>query len=396
MIGSRGWCHASVIAAWRAVALALPAMLVTCLLMTSAARAQIGSDRYSSIVMDAATGNVLIAVSPDEPRYPASLTKMMTLYMAFEALRDRRLSRDQLVPVSTHAAAMSPSKLGLMPGTKLTVEQAILGLVTKSANDAAAALGELLGGDEERFAQMMTLRARALGMSRSEFRNASGLPDASQVSTARDLAVLARHLVQDFPAEYRYFSVPSFTFHGRVIPNHDHLLQSYPGADGLKTGYTEASGFNLVTSAVRSDVRLIGVVIGAAHPGQRDQHMAALLDRGFEQMNVASVPRREMASIPSDPAPRATIRARAASRWAVQLGVFSSESAARAAADLARRGADTGDIRIDSVTLRGRTSYRATLTGLTQPDVRAACAAVSRRHIACVPLRPEGGQLASR
>ena len=152
------------------------------------ARAQIGSDRYSSIVIDAATGNVLSAVNADELRHPASLTKMMTLYMVFEALRDRRIALDQLVPVSSHAASMSPSKLGLLPGTRITVEQAILGLVTKSANDAAAALGELLGGDEERFAQMMTLRARALGMTRTVFRNASGLPDPEQVTTARDLA----------------------------------------------------------------------------------------------------------------------------------------------------------------------------------------------------------------
>ncbi len=162
--------------------------------------AQVGSARYASLVMDAGSGQILSAANADEPRYPASLTKMMTIYMLFEALRDRRVSLDELVPVSPHAAAMSPSKLGLLPGTTITVEQALLGLVTKSANDAAAALGELLGGDEERFAQMMTLRARALGMSRTTFRNASGWPDPDQVTTARDLALLARHLIQDYPA----------------------------------------------------------------------------------------------------------------------------------------------------------------------------------------------------
>ena len=156
------------------------------------ARAQIGSDRYASIVIDARTGDLLSAANADEPRYPASLTKMMTIYMLFEALRDRRVSLDQLVPVSAHAAAMMPSKLGLVPGTAITVEQALLGLVTKSANDAAAALGELLGGDEDRFAQIMTMRARALGMSHTTFRNASGWPDPDQVTTARDLALLAR------------------------------------------------------------------------------------------------------------------------------------------------------------------------------------------------------------
>ena len=250
------------------------------------ARAQVGSERYSSYVIDSGSGQVLESVSADEPRYPASLTKMMTIYMLFEALRDRRVSLDEYVPVSQHAASMSPSKLGLLPGTAITVEQALLGLVTKSANDAAAALGELLGGDEDRFAQMMTLRARALGMSRTTFRNASGWPDPGQISTARDLALLARHLIQDYPSEYRYFSVPYFTFHGRYIPNHDRMLQTYPGADGLKTGYIDASGCNLVTSAVRGDVRLIGVVMGALNGAERDTHMAALLDAGFERMGV--------------------------------------------------------------------------------------------------------------
>ena len=173
-----------------------------------------------------------------------------------------------------------------MPGTRLTVEEAILGLVTKSANDAAAALGELLGGSEDRFAQMMTLRARALGMSRTTFTNASGLPDPDQWTTARDLAILARHLLTDFPGFYPYFSTRSFTFQRRVIFNHDRMLQSYPGADGMKTGYTEASGHNLVTSAVHSGVRLIGVVLGAASNPERDAHMAALLNQGFEQMDV--------------------------------------------------------------------------------------------------------------
>ncbi len=263
-----------------------------------AASAQVGSDRYASIVLDAATGNVLSAVEADEYRFPASLTKLMTIYMLFEALRDRRIALSQAVPVSQWAASMSPTKLGLLPGTYITVEQALLGLVTKSANDAAAALGELMGGDEERFAQMMTLRARALGMTRSTFRNASGLPDWSQVTTARDMAMLARHLIQDFPLYYWYFSVPSFSFQGRTIMNHQRMLQSYPGADGLKTGYIDASGFNVVTSAMRSDSRLIGVVLGAASGWERDQHMASLLDQAFEQEGVPVLLARHDVLIP--------------------------------------------------------------------------------------------------
>lgn len=253
------------------------------------AHAQIGSDRYSSIVVDERSGQIISAANADEYRFPASLTKMMTIYMVFEAIRDRQLSFSDAVPVSSWAASMPPTKLGLVPGTTLSVEQAIMGLVTKSANDAAAALGELLGGDEDRFAQLMTTRAHALGMSRTTFRNASGLPDWGQVTTARDLATLARHLIQDFPQYYHYFSTPSFVFRGRFVPNHQAMLRSYAGADGLKTGYTEASGYNVVTSALRGDVRLIGVVMGASNGWERDQHMTALLDQGFMRMGVGSM-----------------------------------------------------------------------------------------------------------
>jgi D-alanyl-D-alanine carboxypeptidase len=260
-------------------------------LSPTAAQAQIGSYRYSSIVVDDASGKVTEAVNADSPRYPASLTKLMTLYLTFEAIRDHRITLNQIVPVSVHAASMEPSKLGLVPGTRFTVEDGILAIVTKSANDAACALGELVGGDEDRFAQMMTLRARALGMTHSTFRNASGLPDPQQMTTARDLALLAHHLIEDFPAEYHYFSVPSFYFHGREIPNHDRMLTDYEGADGLKTGYTVAAGHNLVTSALRGGVRLIGVVMGAASNPERDVHMASLLDNGFTQLGVPITPR---------------------------------------------------------------------------------------------------------
>lgn len=255
----------------------------------AAAVAQVGSANYSSIVIDAASGNVLSAANSDELRFPASLTKMMTLYLVFEALRDRRVVLNQFVPVSPSASGMEPTKLGLMPGSLITVEQCVLGLVTKSANDAAAALGEMLGGDEDRFAQMMTLRARALGMANTTFRNASGLPDWNQVTTARDMAVLARHLIQDFPGFYHYFSERSFVYAGRRIWNHQAMLSAYPGADGLKTGFTNASGFNVVTSALRNDTRLIGVVLGAASSGERNAHMMSLMDQGFDRMGVPPV-----------------------------------------------------------------------------------------------------------
>lgn len=369
------------------------------------AAAQIGSDRYSSIVVDATTGSVLEAANPDAPRHPASLTKLMTLYMAFEALRDRRVTMDELVPVTTHAASMEPSKLGLVPGTRLTVEEAILGLVTKSANDAAAALGELLGGSEDRFAQMMTLRARALGMSHTTFTNASGLPDPDQWTSARDLATLGRRLISDFPGYYPYFGTRSFTFRRRVIFNHDRMLKSYPGADGMKTGYTVASGHNLVTSAVHGGVRLIGVVLGAASNPERDAHMAVLLDQGFEELDVPPERRTMVAGrLPTlvSTAHAATLtlqparpRGAAMSAWAIQVGSFSSERAARDAAVSARRAADGGDVRIEPASQHGRTVWRAQVTGLTASEAQGACAELGRRRSACIVLRLDR-QVASR
>jgi D-alanyl-D-alanine carboxypeptidase len=377
----------------------LAAVGLTSFHMTSA-HAQIGSARYSSIVVDATTGDVLEEVNADQPRHPASLTKMMTLYLTFEGLRDRRITLDQPVPVSPHAASMEPSKLGLMPGTRLTVEQAILGLVTKSANDAASALSELLGGSEDRFGQMMTLRARALGMGHSTFLNASGLPNPDQWTTARDLAILSRRLINDFPGYYRYFSTPSFAWHRQVIFNHDNMLRTYPGADGLKTGYTEASGHNLVTSAMRGGIRLVGVVLGASSNGERDIHMASLLDHSFEQMDVPIIRK------PVQIASRLTLvsSARAAetprpsrshaANWSVQVGTFASESSARSAATAARREADAGEVRIEPVRLRGRTSWRAQLVGLTASDAQDACS--GHRRGTCMVIRPESGQVASR
>lgn len=252
-----------------------------------AAEAQIGSARYSAIVMEARTGTVLIDAGADEPRYPASLTKMMTLYMTFEALRDGRTQLGSRVVMSDYAASRPPSKLGIPPGGGLTVEQAILALVTKSANDVAAALGEHIGGSEERFAQMMTMRARSLGMTQTRFRNASGLPDFEQVTTARDMATLGRRLFVDFPNRYHYFGTVHFAWGRAQIRNHNRMLGDYDGADGIKTGFINASGFNIVTSAQRDGVRLVGATFGGSSWVERDRHMGALLDQGFARMGVA-------------------------------------------------------------------------------------------------------------
>ncbi len=396
----------------RAASLALALVGVTG--ASRPAAAQIGSERYASIVVDAGTGAVLEEVNPDAARHPASLAKLMTLYLTFEALRDRRMTLDDEVPVSEHAAQMEPTKLGLMPDTRITVQQAIMGLVTRSANDAAAALGEMLGGSEERFAQLMTLRARALGMRSSTFTNASGLPDPDAWTTARDLALLARRLVADFPGYYHFFSTPQFVFHGQVIFNHDNMLKSYPGADGLKTGYTVASGHNLVTSAMRGGTRLIGVELGCATNGERDVHMAALLNAGFTQLGVPvserpvvvarasqfpsliSSARAAEVERGSEPRVRAVAQLRPAmpARWGIQVGSFASARAAHAAAERARQAAELGAPHVEHAYVHGRRSWRAQVLGLTAPEASAACSTVSKHGGACAVIRAESRQVA--
>jgi D-alanyl-D-alanine carboxypeptidase len=257
---------------------------------------------HASIVIDAQSGRVLESSNADTLAYPASLTKLMTLYLVFGALARRTLKLDQQLPVSAHAAAQAATRLGLHSGERITVEDAILAIVTKSANDAAVVLAEALGGSEDHFAGMMTAAASKLGMEQTVFRNASGLPDPRQHTTARDMATLARALILDYPQYYHFFSTRSFVFHGRLISGHDHLLGEYPGTDGLKTGYTRASGYNLVTSAVHKGRRLIGVVMGGATFRARDARMMALLDTGFAadfaraQLASAGLPNGEVTS----------------------------------------------------------------------------------------------------
>ena len=237
--------------------------------------------RYSSLVIDTGTGEVLYARSADQRRYPASLTKMMTLYMTFEALEQGRLRLDQPLKVSRRAAGQTPSRLGLKAGQTITVNQVILAMVTKSANDAATVVAEALGGTEIGFAQMMTDRAHRMGMVRTRFTNATGLHNRRQRSTARDMSTLAMSLMTDFPQFYHYFSTPEFSYSGRRHQNHNGLLDTYRGTDGIKTGYTRASGFNLVVSVERNDRRLVGVVFGGRSPRSRDVHLRQLMDQAF-------------------------------------------------------------------------------------------------------------------
>jgi D-alanyl-D-alanine carboxypeptidase len=234
--------------------------------------------RQSSIVIDVKAGKVLNAEDPDGLRYPASLTKMMTLYLVFEALESGRIKLNTRVPVSANAAAEQPSKLGVRKGTSFTVEQGIMALVTRSANDCATAFGEFLGGTEARFGKMMTAKARQLGMTRTVYYNAHGLPDARQVTTARDQARLGVALRRDFPQYYGYFSTRSFKYGRQVIGNHNRLLGNVYGVDGIKTGFTRASGFNLVTSATADGRSIVAVVMGGRTGGSRDAKMRKLVE----------------------------------------------------------------------------------------------------------------------
>ena len=240
--------------------------------------------KYAAIVIDVATGRVLSSSQPDKIVHPASLTKMMTLYMTFEALQSQRLQLKERVTMSSRAASMSPSKLGIKPGATLKVEDAILAIVTKSANDVSVMMAERIGGTESGFAQQMTSKARALGMSSTRFTNASGLPDPAQVTTARDMAKLGMALLRDFPHYYSYFSRQTFTYNGVVMRNHNRMLSSYRGMDGIKTGFINASGYNLVASAVRDGRRLVGVVFGGQSWQSRNNQMEKLLNEGFDKV----------------------------------------------------------------------------------------------------------------
>lgn len=243
--------------------------------------AQQPNNKYASIVIDAATGAVISEKNPDKLLHPASLTKMMTLYMTFEAIQQGRISKNQRLTVSSNAAIQPPSKIGLEAGATIRVEDAILSLVTRSANDMAVVLAEGIAGSETRFARLMTLKAQQLGMRNTHFVNPHGLHSPMQITTARDMATLSRALMRDFPNEYRYFRTNKFVYAGNTYRNHNRMLESYEGMDGIKTGYVAASGYNLAASAVRDGHRLIGVVFGGRTAASRNEHMAVLLDAAF-------------------------------------------------------------------------------------------------------------------
>jgi len=374
---------------------------------------------YASIIVDADTGQVLRTRNADIQNYPASLTKIMTLYMTFEAIQDDRLTMGTKLRVSKRASGQPPSNLRLKRGDVITVKDAIFALVTKSANDVATVLAEKLGGTEWEFAQDMTKKARALGMRKTSFRNASGLPNRKQLSTARDMATLALALMKDFPEYYQFFSLKSFKYKGIRYRNHNKLLGSYRGVDGVKTGYIRSSGFNLVASAERKGRRVVAVVLGGKTAKRRDRHMAGLLDKGFSRMAKLDRNRKNvrLAFVPS-PAPTRPLnediyrvlesneklvsndltRQELDGLWAVQVGAYSKLDSAttvlKKAGNLVSHLLDGSVAALSSTTSKnGKTLYRARFVGLQLLTARRACIALKASRIPCVVLKPKKSEV---
>jgi D-alanyl-D-alanine carboxypeptidase len=379
------------------------------------------ASKYASIVIDADTGEVLQHVNADARTYPASLTKMMTLYLLFEDLQAGKVSLDQRFTVSRHAANQAPSKLGLQPGETIAVKDLILALVTKSANDGAVTVAEGLSGSESAFAERMTRKAKALGMRDTVFRNASGLPDPAQHTTARDISRLSLALYRDFPKQYHYFATTEFTYHGVTHANHNHLMSSFEGMDGIKTGFIRASGFNLAASAMRGNRRLIGVVMGGESARGRDRHMAALLNDAFargangttlvaaktsdgddadDAADSSSPAERVLRSLSpvgtAHAAPMRSTKAAAARRdhgsWSIQVGAFSKAHAAEKAANAAAAKIAGGKKRAVNIVAPSRGDkervWRARLANFSKTEARDACRVLKKKRIQCAVIAP--------
>lgn len=395
----------------------------------------LANPKYAAFVMHEGSGDVLFSRYADSRRYPASLTKMMTLYVLFEDIEAGRIKLDDKIKISSYAARQPASKLGLRTGSRLKVETAIEALVIKSANDAASAVAEHVSGSEVAFARRMTRTARDLGMRSTSFRNASGLPNRRQVTTARDMAKLAQRLRQDFPQYQHYFQRKSFTWNGRTYRSHNKVSLYYSGATGLKTGYTRASGYNLATTAERNGHPLVGVVLGGRSGTTRDRHMRDILDRGFAA--IKSRPSRIKTAFRRPPTPNmkpgsAPIALAAADMdpalvtaddlnfqmlaqavaaiefdvpvmegdteitdprdWTVQVGAYRQQKLAMARLEEmvseVSGVAPTAERLILPNTSRGRTLYRARFAEVTAAEAEEVCTRLKAKREDCLALPP--------
>lgn len=370
--------------------------------------------KYASFVFDAETGRVYHETNADTRNYPASLTKMMTLYLLFEAIEQGDMTLKSKMKISARAARQPSSKMWLAPGSKISAENAILALVVRSANDVAVVVAEHLGKTERSFGKLMTKKAQELGMTRTIFRNASGLPNRGQLSTARDMATLAQRLMNDFPQYYKYFARTKFTYEGKTFRGHNKFMSRYAGADGLKTGYINASGFNLAASAKRDGHRLIGVVFGGKSARQRDSHLATLMDKGFVEADEYGRPpypaRRPLmmakangALIPTNitikPRAKPDVAVLRSEAWGIQIGAYSISDVAQQKADEAARVVkDTFRAafgRIEPTLVSGKQLFRAQIMGLTEADTRTACKLMDRAPHQCLIVAPEFAEVAT-
>ena len=348
----------------------------------------------AAVVIDGDTGAVLYKKYMNHRHYPASLTKMMTLYLLFEALENGDIALDSRLKVSARAAGQPNAKLGLRKGTRIRVRDAILALIVKSANDAATVVAEALAGSEVAFARDMTVKANQLGMKRTSFRNASGLPNRGQLSTAHDMALLGRALYRDFPQYYKFFSFTDFRYGGKTYRGHNKFVSSYDGADGLKTGYIRASKFNLAASARRNGQRLFAVVFGASSPDRRDRQMANLLDGAFshlDKIRMASFeptpkPTRNSGGLPLPPPVKPVIDT-AGAPWAIQVGAFAQVSSAYAAVENSLKHIPGIVVRAAALIVPVAEGdgglYRARFVGVSWREAQRACRILTAKRLEC-------------
>lgn len=358
----------------------------------------------SSIIIDAKTGNVLSSNAADTLRYPASLTKLMTLYITFDALEKGLIRMDDKFPVSRRAANMAPSRLGLRPGEKIKIKDAVMALIVKSANDCAVVLAEGLGYSEENFAKTMTKVARELGMKNTTFRNASGLPNKQQKTTARDMALLGAAMYHHFPQYYKLFSAKKFTYKNQTIYTHNHLLKTFDGADGMKTGFTNAAGFNIVTSAERNGKRVIAVTMGHNTARMRDKTVAQLMNQGLKKLALNSQVAESKMYADISAAPKAEktqnnkqIRTQNVDEndaiWGIQIGAFSNYAKARNYAlsikkEIAKKAQDK-TIDIEPYQTDAAIVYRSKIIGFAKQDATTACDKLKKSKKSCIVIAAE-------
>lgn len=354
----------------------------------------------SSIVIDAKSGEVLAAKNPNAVRHPASLTKLMTLYITFEALEKGVIKLDDELPVSRTAANRSPSRLGLKAGQTIKVETAIEALIIKSANDCATVLAEGLGYSEAKFAEKMTEIAKALGMKNTVFKNASGLPNRKQVTTARDMATLAAAVYFHFPQYYDLFARKEFTYDGKTYYTHNHLLKKFEGADGMKTGFIASAGFNIVTSAQRDGERVIAVTMGHNTQEERDRTAARLMEQGFDKLAANHAPEATTTYVKfeskdfsldtlmeQDNEPKAETPQDPEALWAVQIGAFSNYAKARVYAQKIRRRFEelsSRNVKVEPAETNSIIVYRSKLVGLNKNDAHEICKDLQKENKSCM------------